>query len=137
MRTNLLLLAGALLATTLAGCGGAAADGTVPLAGKVNYDGQPIEKGIISFVPTDGQGATAGAPIVNGAYATNITPGPKQVQVFSEKVIGKKPRSESDPTGEQVDDVQQIIPAKYNAQTTLTFTVPPGGNKTADFTLAK
>ena len=39
-----------------------------PVSGKVTYNGNPLEKGVISFVPDDPKGVGATGPIENGAY---------------------------------------------------------------------
>jgi hypothetical protein len=54
------------------------------VTGKVTYDGAPVESGAISFMPVDGQGAAAGATIVNGVYKVDgVPPGKKIVEVVS------------------------------------------------------
>ena len=66
----------------LSGCGGSG----VGVRGEVTYEGQPVEKGSITFLPTDGKGQPAGAAITNGRYNLNaITPGPKVVQIEASK----------------------------------------------------
>jgi hypothetical protein len=118
----------------IAGCGGDGASG-VTVSGTVTLDNAPLETGMITFLPSDGKGASAGATITNGKYRTKIEPGPKKVSIISEKVIGQTPRDPADPTGEQITQTQQIIPPQYNDQTTLTLDVPAGGKNDADFTL--
>ncbi len=118
----------------LAGCGGDGASG-VEVAGTVTLDNTPLETGVITFLPADGKGATAGATITNGKYSTKIEPGSKKVSIISEKVIGQTPRDPADPSGEQITQTQQIIPPQYNDQSTLTLDVPAGGKKDADFPL--
>jgi len=39
-----------------------------PVSGKVTYNGNPLEKGSISFVPEDGKGIGASGAIQNGSY---------------------------------------------------------------------
>ena len=55
----------------LASCGGSD-DGLgkrYPVSGKVTYNGQPLEKGVISFIPEDAKkNAGASGQIENGAY---------------------------------------------------------------------
>jgi hypothetical protein len=46
------------------------------VTGKVTYNGQPVEKGSISFRPTGNAGRSFGAPIENGVYtAAQAQPG--------------------------------------------------------------
>jgi hypothetical protein len=67
-----------MLALPLAvGCGG---KGVV--TGKVTYEGREIKNGWISFVPAEGGGVTAGAPIKDGRFEIQgLAPGKKQVQI--------------------------------------------------------
>jgi hypothetical protein len=66
----------------LSSCGGSG----VGVRGEVTYEGQPVEKGSITFLPTDGKGQPAGAAITNGRYSLDaITPGPKVVQIEASK----------------------------------------------------
>ncbi|MFO0959687.1 MAG: MBG domain-containing protein [Isosphaeraceae bacterium] len=55
-----------------AGCGsGGPVMGRV--SGTVKYNGKPIEKGTISFTPTDGQRPSATGTITNGSYTLQTT----------------------------------------------------------------
>ena len=72
-------------AALVVGCGDSNL-GTVH--GTVTYEGAPIEKGSIDFLPADGKGASVGAEIVAGAYsAEGVPPGPKIVQVIAVKDV--------------------------------------------------
>lgn len=67
----------------VAGCGG---KGTA--SGEVQYDGRPIGKGYITFLPAEGDGPTSGGAIDNGQYKVdNITPGKKLVKIVGVKKI--------------------------------------------------
>src|SRR5438270_10062031 len=61
------LLCGVLVLPLAGGCG---SKGPVrhEITGKVTYKGQPVEEGIISFEPLDGQGSKDGDTILNGNY---------------------------------------------------------------------
>jgi hypothetical protein len=51
-------------------------------SGTVTYDGRPVEKGTITFLPADGQGPAAGGEIRDGQYRVDdLTPGAKIVQI--------------------------------------------------------
>ncbi len=68
---------GAMMLLAATGCGSSAV-----LTGDVTYDGQPVEKGAITFFPTDGLGPTTGAEIRGGRYRVDgAPPGPKIVQI--------------------------------------------------------
>jgi hypothetical protein len=82
-----LTAAGVLL--TLAACNfGCSSNTDAALNGQVTYEGKPVEKGRIEFLPADGKGAAAGADIVNGRYAiSGLVPGSKTVQITAAKKI--------------------------------------------------
>jgi hypothetical protein len=66
-----------LLLVILVGCGGQAT-----VSGKVLYDGQAVADGWISFIPAQGGGMTAGAPVKDGQYSvTGLAPGKMRVTV--------------------------------------------------------
>ena len=72
-----------LLAAVVAGC---ERNGTV--SGEVTYDGRPVEKGWITFLPADGKGPPAGGPIARGKYKVeNVLPGAKVVKVEAVKSV--------------------------------------------------
>src|SRR2546421_11653224 len=75
-----------LLAVTalLSGCGSPPAT----VSGEVSYEGQPVDKGYISFTPSDGQGKDAGAPIANGRYkVADLPAGRKLVNIIAIKKV--------------------------------------------------
>jgi len=64
-------------------------DSTIRISGQVTFEGKPVEKGQIIFLPADGQGPISGAPILKGKYAlNNLSPGSKKVQISSSRAIG-------------------------------------------------
>lgn len=68
----------------LAGCG----QSTGTAEGEVTYEGQPVEKGQIAFLPADGKGPQAGGAIVNGRYrVADLAPGPKIVKIEGVKAV--------------------------------------------------
>jgi hypothetical protein len=99
--------------------------------GVVTYNGDPIESGLIVFQPN--QGRTAGAPIVNGKYSLEVLPGAmpgeNKVKVTWLKKTGEKytPPPPS-PPGIVVEVEEQVIPPKYNTETTLVTSLKPGRN---------
>lgn len=120
----------ALLVTALAGCG----SGKATVTGKVTLDGQPLEKGTISFEPVDGATSSAEGPIAAGAYSLEVPPGPKLVRISATKVIGQRQVYEGDPNSPVVDNVEQMIPPQYNAASTLNVEIK-GGSSQHDFAL--
>jgi len=52
------------------------------VSGTVTFDGKPVEKGNITFLPVDGKSANTGGEIVGGKYKVkNPTPGKSRVEV--------------------------------------------------------
>lgn len=95
------------------------------VSGNVTLDGQPVADGMLMFIPA-GQAPelkTVSALIENGQYVVErpkgLLPGTYKVAVTSEQPSGKK--IEADPgSGVMIDEFVQVIPEKYNAQSTLT-----------------
>lgn len=132
-----LLVATVTLFALLPGCGG---DGRVKLEGAVSYDGTPIDNGTITFVPAGGEDAKrpkASARITDGKYAFEADfgpmPGAHRVEVTWDKKTGKKV---STGDADMRDETKQVLPAKYNAQSTLTADLVRGETK-KDFALTK
>jgi hypothetical protein len=55
--------------------GGCQRDGPTEINGIIVFDGQPLGKGNIAFMPADGQGPTAAAIVADGKYSVRIAPG--------------------------------------------------------------
>jgi hypothetical protein len=126
-----------LLLAALPGCTGGA---RVPLRGAVSYNGSPIDNGTIVFVPEGGADRPrpkAGARIAGGRYAFEPNfgpfPGRYKVEITWDKKTGRRI---STGDADSRDETKQLLPAKYNAQTTLTAEVK-GGQTQLDFTLAE
>src|SRR5262245_25830295 len=120
--------------TTLAGCGPI----QVTVSGDVSYEGQPVDDGSVLFVP-DGGGADAtqvGASIHDGKYTIDegrgLRPGKYKVQITWMKKTGKKFQGADGVEDEKV----QVLPPKYNTETTQTAEVKRGSN-TINFQLTK
>ncbi len=125
------LLCIAVLCSTLIGCSSKPGQATV--SGTVTLDAQPLKTGIIRFVPVDGQTPTADATILDGKFAAKVPPGEKRVEIMAPKVVGTKKLYET-PDSPAVDIVEELLPARYNLQSTLTITVVKG-EQTKDFPL--
>jgi len=135
------LFAAALL--PLAGCGSATS-----ASGHVTYQTKPVGNGAITFLPADGHGPIAGAPIVDGQYQIdNLVPGKKLVQIVGVKKVNfaasneelerqaKENAKRGDATGivERADEIpadaegnNRQIEVKSGAQT-LDFDLKPKG----------
>jgi hypothetical protein len=97
-----------------------------PLAGTVNWQGRPLEKGSILFVPAQGhRGPKVGAPIVNGEYQIakerGASPGTYRVEVRAD--TGEYPHAPTDRPRPRLAAPQIVIPAEYNRESSLTAVV--------------
>ena len=123
---------GLLLALTMfLGCGGSK---FTEVSGNVTFDGQPVNKGSISFLPAEGRGPTAAAVIEQGRFSTRVATGRFKVQILAYRKIGERHANEGDPSTPMVDINEQILPEQYNSETTLTCEIKPGRQK-VDFPL--
>src|SRR5688500_663020 len=118
------------LGAGLAGCG-KTYDGEqrFPVSGKVTVDGQPLDLGVIAFMPQSAgssEGRVAGAPIRDGIYAVPEENGPTaanyRVQIHWNKRTGKKVTNPMDPE-EMIDELMEGLPAKYHQDSELTAEV--------------
>jgi hypothetical protein len=130
----------AMLASCLGGCGGRGIE-TVPVVGRVSFEGEPIKEGRIRFFPVEGTtGPMTGAEIREGQYEVQNRGG---VPVGKHRVEIEARRFGKGGSGPEVPGlgnpaVEQFIPAKYNRQSQLFVTVESGsGKKTLDFDLTK
>jgi hypothetical protein len=132
----------ALLVLPLAGGCGSGGPVRHEITGRVNYKGQPVEDGIISFEPEEGQGSKDGAQILNGAYRIpkdkGLFPGKYRVSI----VIGDgippnanvAPASpEAPPRLRGLTPGRERAPPEYNARSTLVREVKNAGSNKFDF----
>lgn len=125
----------------LAGCGGSDGPPTFRVSGKVTLDGQPVNKGQITFKDAAGQTKSMAAEVQNGAYSFLCTAGQKKIEITSlRKVEGKQHKfggNPGDPIGpnNSADIYEEAIPAVYNTQTTLEQEVKSSGSNQFNFDL--
>jgi len=125
------------------GCGGGPSK-LASVSGKVTLDSQPLADALVVFQPEsagpDGSAGSQGKTNANGEFTlrqvssdrSGALVGKHRVMISAQQTRaggGDKPRSE-----EQEKSVDRV-PAKYNANTTLTFDVPAGGSNAANFDL--
>lgn len=117
----------------LVGCGGSSAR----VEGTISYDGKPVEEGAITFVPSDGKAQKVSTRFFQGRYAIDgthgLTPGKYKVELNALVRTGKKITTGDGPP---IDEVKDILPAKYNSATTLSADLTGGAN-TKNFELPK
>jgi hypothetical protein len=130
-----------------AGCGGP--EDNLPrqaVSGKVSFEGQPVAKGSIQFVPTSQEQATGvGAMIDGGSYsiarAQGPVPGLYRVMINASdpataSAAGAEGKAELLGSG-PVRITKDLIPRKYNIDTKLTADVKAGEANNFDFDLKK
>lgn len=126
------------LCVTLAGCGGRgySGDRRFPLSGTVTFDGEPVDVGSISLLPTGGGGRASGGVIQNGKY---VIPEEKGVPAGTYRVelswLKKTGRELKDPdSGEMYDERVEALPEKYHKNTEIQAEIPAPEN-TVNFDL--
>ena len=117
-----------LLLALVPGCGGA--DAPVPVRGSVTWNGDPLPKGKILFLPEDPAVAPDAGDVVNGTFALKVRPGKKRVQLFANRPGPYDP-------AEKAATQEQYLPARYNTETRLAADVRPGGDNTFDYPLTE
>jgi hypothetical protein len=111
-----------LIVITALGCGSGKPNNIVAVTGRITLDDQPLEKGLIQFLPTDDKGPSAAAEIKLGEYAVDVPFGNKRVEVTSPKVIGQK-KAYDTPESPVMDLLEEQIPLEYNGQSKLNANV--------------
>src|SRR5262245_6043145 len=117
------------VALLLPGCG----DGNRgQVFGTVALDGQPVENGVITFLPTAGTtGPSTSVTIKDGRYEIGREQGPiigtNRVEILVYRKTGKKIR-EMTGTG-QIDEIIQAAPSTFNTESTLTREIKAGSNE--------
>jgi hypothetical protein len=131
------------LLLALSGCGGGDGLDRQTVTGQVVFDGQPLKEGEILFFPTSATGKDAvatGAHISGGSYTISREDGPipgnYKVQITAAGGAQAPPASADAMPGTGPIHARELIPAKYNVQSTLTADVKAGETNKFDFTLS-
>lgn len=132
----LLLALLAVLLSAASGCNNTGVEKT-KVSGKVNLDGAPLADGTIVFLSADKAAPTepASGKITDGQYSVAVPPGSKIVQITSDKVTGKKKRYEGSPNSPEIDNIEQIIPARYNSKSTMKVDIGAGSQELPPYEL--
>ncbi len=119
----------------VSGCGGGQithGPAKSKVQGEVKWEGRPLSQGQIQFIDETGDPPLRYvADIFNGQFSCDVTPGKKRVEVMAFKPEGNVPRVPG--PGED----SQFIPAKFNAESTLTATIAADANEPLKFDLKK
>ncbi|TWU17191.1 hypothetical protein Pla52o_53660 [Novipirellula galeiformis] len=147
---HVLLLAGI---ASLVGCGtDAGLDGTIPAAGTVTWQGQPVEGAVVAFIPTDGSRPASGRTDASGQFELTTLkandgamPGSYTVTISKSEVDGTEMSSEEarayfekhgqPPTVSK----KELLPVKYKRpdQSGLTAEVSVSGENQFPFDLTE
>ena len=93
--------------------------------GEVTLDNQPLKEGRIEFIPEAGDAQTAGAIITDGKFTAEVPVAKMRVKINANKVIGKR-KAYDTPDSPWEDEVAELIPKRYNTETTLQIDVKDG-----------
>ena len=110
----------------LAGC--ATRPKMADVKGKVTLDGAPMATGQVSFDAGDGTTPTT-MEVKEGAFDGKATLGKKTVRISS---FQKKPQKATGP-GAEAESLQNVIPPKYNTESTESVEVKDPGPNNFDF----
>lgn len=127
------------------GCGGGDGLQRMPIDGTVTFDGQALEDGRIQFFPDPGNAEPimSGAPITSGSYSIalidGLVPGTYIVRISSASGEEVAVTGEGDAQMPGLGPIHpiELIPSKYNTESTLTAEVTSDGPNTFDFALEK
>ena len=144
-RYFLLCFSVALPLAALAGCGAKAGPEMIVVKGEVKYAGQPVEDGVIRFLPIgETKGPASAGRIQHGRYEITarggVPVGNHRVEIRGfRKTAGAAALPDGTPGSDSDTPPQlQFLPAKYNYKSTLEITIPPGNREiTKDFDLTE
>ncbi len=93
-------------------------------SGDVTLDGQPIEEGVIQFLPVEGTiGPETGGVITKGHYDIPRLRGPvvgkNRVELRASKKTGRKIQDPTGRTGVLTDEYKEMFPPGYNTNSSL------------------
>jgi hypothetical protein len=116
------------IAASSGGCGRTSIE-RAAISGKVTLDGQPLPRGQIRFIPTgENQGPSWSAWIKDGEYTTQGTKGVPVGDLRVEIKAFRIPVGYVAVATANEDEVprEQYLPAKFNTNSELTFSVSSG-----------
>jgi len=135
------LLAGVLGLALLGGCGGGSGPVRHEVTGTVLYDGKPLDNGVISFEPADGQGSQDGATVTDGEYRIprdkGLFPGRYKVRILGGD--GSSGAGQATPEAGNPGHVRgrERIPPEYNEKSDVVREVKEGASNRFDFSIPR
>lgn len=105
----------------------------VGASGQVTLDGKPLPEGMVVFEPLDAkQGQIREAVVTNGAFTLPETQGVPAGMEFRVLIKGFRKTGRKYPAADPAlayDEVEQYLPGKYNAESSLRATFSPENDK--------
>jgi hypothetical protein len=128
-----------LLLPGLAGCGSSDGLPRESISGTITLDAKPIEKGFIEFRPVAQEPVTLGAALIqNGQYLVprpeGLVPGTYQVSITA-RVAPDNVASDGSNAAPAFMRPKELVPARYNEQTTLSVEVKQGAPNVFNYEL--
>lgn len=139
-RLQILLTTGSCLSLLVLalGCGGNSGPQRAAVSGTITFDGQPLSRGTITFVPAV-EGTAASGEIENGQFSIPADKGPSpgkcRVEVVSFQETGKKVPGISDDASGMTAETKQVIPEQFNTKSTLEENVDENGDNVFELSL--
>lgn len=114
-----------------------------PVSGKVTLDGQPLAEAHVSFQPLEGRDpgpGSYGQTNAQGEYALKVVGTDRAGAVVGKHRVAislttSGPTAKAKPLADIPGAPKERLPAKYNMNSELTYDVPKGGTKEANFDL--
>ena len=104
---------------------------THEVSGTVTFNGQPVEKGEISFAPLDPSEAPDAGVIVDGKFRFRATAGDKRVEIRGSRPLPANQQTEPE-MGPMYED---FIPVQFNTASDLSEEVTSDGSNEFHFDL--
>ena len=109
-----------------------------PVSGTVTLNGKALPNAHVTFVPKPGLEAPSsdGTTDEKGRYSLIISVTDEPGAAVGEHIVKITGAQHTQaPDDDRSYKVDEPVPARYNTESTLEFTVPPSGTETADFAL--
>jgi hypothetical protein len=132
IRSKRVAVAALLAGIACLGCGPGGPE-IARVEGKITMDGKPLANAAVIFIPENGRpaGATTDS---EGNYVLTFTEGRKGATPGKHRVRITTLRDASEtPDGQPIPASPERVPAQYNNQSKLEFTVEPGKTNVANF----